>query len=181
MPSSWTSGGFRRTRFCVVVAALLLADVGAAEVELSTSVNRVVRLATEDGGMEALLFDAWNVQSGQELRYTIEFNNASSEFIDPGVIVITNPIPETAEYLDGTATGADTQIEFSVDGGTSFASPESLTVVENGVQVPATAPHYTTIRFTFNGILGPGEGSAVSFDVRLLEESPPASAQGGIL
>ena len=128
--------------------------------------------ATEDGGIETLLLDARSVQSGHELRYTIEFTNTSSEIIDPGVIVITNPIPETVEYLEGTAIGRDTEIEFSADGGTTFAGPQSLTVVENGAQVPAMPRHYTAIRFTFGGILGPGEGSAVAFDVRLLEETP---------
>ncbi len=166
--------GPRRVRRLLAVATLLLAGTATAAVELSTSVKRVVRLVTDDGGPETLLLSALSVQPGQELRYTIAFTNAGSEFIDPGVIVITNPIPETAEYLDGTATGADTEIEFSVDGGASFASAARLTVVENGARVPATAAHYTTLRFTYGGILGPGEGSVVAFDVRLLEETPPA-------
>ncbi len=157
----------------LVFSALLFAGAAVAEVELATSVNRVVERTTEEGGIETLLLDAWDIQPGQKLRYTIKFTNASGEFIDPGVIVITNPIPGTVEYVEGTATGIDTEVEFSVDQGDNFGRPETLTILKDGVRAPAAPPHYTTIRFTFGGILGPGEGSAVAFDVRLLDESAP--------
>ena len=152
---------------------VLVADLRAG-VELATSVDRVVRV-TIDGGIETMLLDASKVQPGEELRYTIEFTNTSSEIIDPGIVMITNPIPEGAEYLEGTAAGDDTEILFSVDGGASFASPESLTVVEGGIRLPAAPRHYTAIRWTYGGILGPGEGGAVAFDVRLLEETTPSA------
>ena len=157
----------------LAVAGLLFAAAVSAEVQLATSVDRIVHLTTAAGGMQTLLLDAARVRPGEELRYTIEFTNDSSEFIPPDVIVITNPIPETAEYLAGTATGAGTEILFSVDGGASFAAPEALTVVDGGVALPATEEHYTTIRWIFGYTLGPGESRSVAFDVRLHEESLP--------
>ena len=160
----------------LAVPGLLLANSLWAGVELSTSVDRVVRVSTANGELETMLLDAARVRPGEELRYTIEFTNTSAEIIDPGVVVITNPIPEAAEYLEGTAVGRDTEIEFSVDGGASFASPDSLAVVDDGVRLPAAARHYTTIRWTYGGILGPGEGGTVSFDVRLAEETKPAGS-----
>ena len=154
------------------VLGLLLANAVRAEVELRTSVDRIMQVTAADGEVETLLLDASRVQSGERLRYTIQFINTSSAYIDPGIIVITNPIPETAEYLEGTAVGADTEILFSVDGGIDFAAPEALTVVEGGVKVPATAARYTTIRWTLGASLGPGESGFVAFDVRLKEEPP---------
>ena len=151
---------------------LLVADLWAG-VELATLVDRVVRVTTDSGEMETLLLDAAGVRPGEELRYTIEFTNTSTEFIDPGIVVITNPIPEAAEYLEGTAVGDDTEILFSVDGGASFAGAAGLTVVDGGVRLPAEARHYTTVRWVYGGILGPGEGGSVAFDVRLKEEASP--------
>ena len=157
----------------VVPGLLLVADLWAG-VELRTSVDRVVRITADSGEIETMLLDAAGVQPGQELRYTIEFINTSTEIIDPGIVVITNPIPEAAEYLEGTAVGDDTEILFSVDGGASFSGAVGLTVIDGGVRLPAEARHYTTIRWIYGGILGPGEGGSVAFDVRLKEEASPA-------
>ncbi len=163
----------RRWLGSLAVAGLLYAALAAAEVELATSVVRIAKVATDDGATETLLLDASRVRPGEELRYTIEFTNTSNEYIGPGIIVITNPIPEAAAYLEGTAAGADTEVLFSVDGGVDFAAPGALTVVEGGAGLPATAEQYTTIRWIFNRSLGPGESGLVSFDVRLREAPPP--------
>ena len=174
---SWARGatGLVRMRVSALMLPGLLFATGLwAGVELETSVYRVVRLTTGDDEIETRLFEAAAVRPGEELRYTIEFTNTGTEIIDPGIVVITNPIPEAVEYLDGTAVGDDTEILFSVDGGVSFSSPERLTVVEDGARLPAAPRHYTTIRWTYGGILGPGEGGTVAFDVRLQEETPPA-------
>ena len=152
---------------------LLAADLWAG-VELATSVDRVVSITTGEDEIETVLLDAAGVQPGEELRYTIEFTNTSTEIIDPGVVVITNPIPDSVEYLEGTAVGDDSEILFSVDGGASFASADRLAVVEGGVRLPAEARHYTAIRWIYGGILGSGEGGSVAFDVRLKEEAAPA-------
>ena len=152
---------------------LLAADLWAG-VELATSVDRVVRITTGDDEFETVLLDAAGVQPGEELRYTIEFTNTSTEIIDPGIVVITNPIPEAVEYLEGTAVGDDTEILFSVDGGASFASADRLTVIEGGVRLPAEARHFTAIRWIYGGILGSGEGGSVTFDVRLKEQEAAA-------
>ena len=152
---------------------LLAADLWAG-VELATSVDRIVSITTGDDEIETVLLDAAGVQPGEELRYTIEFTNTSTEIIDPGIVVITNPIPGAVEYLEGTAVGDNSEILFSVDGGASFASADRLTVVEGGVRLPAEARHYTAIRWIYGGILGSGEGGSVAFDVRLKEEAAPA-------
>lgn len=155
----------------LVAVVLLLSAPAGAQVTLATSVDKLVRVTAADGELETLLLDADRVRPGEELRYTIEFTNTSAEFIDPGIVVITNPIPEAAEYLAGSAGGADTEVLFSVDSGNSFARPEELTVIEDGVRLLALPGHYTTVRWIYGGILGPGEGGSVFFDVRLRDET----------
>ena len=138
-------------------AGLLLAADLWAGVELATSVDRVVSITTGDDEIETVLLDAAGVQPGEELRYTIEFTNTSDEIIDPGIVVITNPIPEAVEYLEGTAVGDDSEILFSVDGGASFASADRLTVVEGGAQ------RRVTTRRSAGSMAGySGRGKAVS-------------------
>lgn len=155
----------------LATAALFLSTPAAAQVTLATSVDKLVHVTAADGRLETLLLDAARVRPGEVLRYTIEFTNDSAEFIDPGIVVITNPLPEAAEYLAGSAGGADTEVLYSVDDGRSFGKPQELTVIEDGVRLLALPGHYTTVRWIYGGILGPGEGGSVFFDVRLREET----------
>ena len=157
----------------LLLPAALYAAAAWGQVQLTTSVDKIVQVTTVDGETQTLLLDASRVRPGERLRYTIEFTNTSNEYIGPGIIVITNPIPEGAEYLEGTAAGDDTGILFSVDQGAGFGLPESLAVVEGGVRIAAAPRHYTTIQWTFGGILGPGESGMMGFDVQLREETPP--------
>ena len=171
-------GLLRRWPGVLALPGLLLAAAPFADVQLTTSVDKLAQVASADGETQTLLLDASRVRPGELLRYAIEFTNTGNEYIGPDIIVITNPIPEAAEYLEGTAVGDDTEIVFSVDKGISFGAPEDLIVDEGGVRLPAAPRHYTTIRWTFGGVLGPGESGSVGFDVVLqaeaLTDEPPA-------
>ena len=153
-------------RLLFTIVGLLLAANAAAQVTLSNSVKKVETVVNEDGEAERRLIDAVSVVPGDELRYTITFTNDGGEVVDAGSIVITNPIPEATEYLDGTAFGAGTEIVFSTDG-VSFADPAELVVEEAGTEAPASAKDYKTIRWVFAPELEPGETGNVSFNVRL--------------
>ncbi len=153
-------------RLLFTTLGLLLAANAAAQVTLSNSVKKVETVVNEDGQAERRLIDTVSVVPGDELRYTITFTNDGGEVVDAGSIVITNPIPEATEYLDGTAFGAGTEIVFSTDG-VSFADPAELVVEEAGTEAPASAKDYKTIRWVFAPELEPGETGNVSFNVRL--------------
>jgi len=86
--------------------------------------------------------------------------------VDAGSIVITDVVPAHTEYLDGTAFGAGTQIWYSVDG-EMYAPPNELTVVNDGVEMLASAKDYRSIRWTFAPALDPGDSGYISFNVRL--------------
>ena len=79
---------------------------------------------------------------------------------------VTHPIPDNTEYLDGTAFGAGTDIEFSVDG-EAFAAADKLRVQRDGSEVPAQAADYAAVRWTFKPQLAAGDTGSVSFNVRL--------------
>lgn len=160
------SRGSGAVRLFVLFSGLALSAHAAAEVTLENSVQKVEIFMNESGESERRLVDASSVVPGDELRYTIKFSNNGADVVDANSVVITNPVPDSTEYLEGTAFGSGTTIVFSLDG-EAFAAPEALTVVDQGVEVSASAKEYRAIRWTFQPELKPGESSHVSFNVRL--------------
>ena len=160
------SRGAGAVRLFVAISGLALSAHAAAEVMLENSVQKVETFLNESGDSERRLVDADSVVPGDELRYTIKFSNNGSVVVDANSVVITNPVPDNTEYLEGTAFGSGTVIVYSLDG-EAFAAPEALTVMDQGVEVSASAKEYRAIRWTFQPELKPGESSHVSFNVRL--------------
>ena len=138
-----------------------------ADVALTTTVQKLEKVTAPDGTVSTRLAPAEKIVPGDEVRYTITFVNDGKQAVDAGTVVVTNPVPENTQYLADSAFGSGTSIQFSVDGGKSFGSANELTVVRDGVKVPATSSDYTTIRWVFGPALAPGEKSYVSFNARL--------------
>ena len=150
------------------ILGLCALAIGAhANVTLTTSVQKVVAVLDEQGQVVRRLETVESVVPDDVLHYTITFTNEGVETVDAGSIVITNPLPEETEYLQGSAFGAGTDITFSVDGGSTFAEPEALEVEREGEVQTAQPADYTTIRWVFKPALDPGQTGDVTFDVRL--------------
>ena len=81
--------------------------------------------------------------------------------------MLNNPIPENTIYVEDSARGANTNINFSVDGGQQFAKPEQLFVEVNGKKVPATAKDYTHVRWTLTSALPAGKEGSVQYVVQV--------------
>lgn len=161
----------RNSGWLVLVAAGLLVSTAyvpeaAARVTLSNNVAKYETAQGPGGQVERRLVTADEVFPGDELVYTITFTNEGREEVAAGTIVITNPIPEVAEYVEGSAAGEDTFITFSVDGET-FAEPDGLTLQRGGRQIIASPADYTAIRWAYQHALEPGELGTVSFAIRL--------------
>ncbi len=154
----------------VVLALLIIAGFSTpvlAQVELKTTVSKVVIETGEDDKPVRRLIEASNVVPGDTLQYVISFSNKGTDVVDAGSIVITNPLPPDTVYLDGTAQGSGTDISFSVDSGTTFGQPADLKVMKDEVQTVAQAADYTTIRWAFKQALEAGKTGDVMFSVRL--------------
>ena len=162
-------GEARRTtgRLGFYLGVIALAATASGQVTLQNSVMKVERFINGDGHVESRLVPADEVVPGDELHYTIEFANNGKQTVDENSIVITNPVPEQTEYIDGSATGEATEVVFSVDEGRQFADADILTIASAEGDVPASARDYTTIRWKFSPSLEPGQRSHVAFNVRL--------------
>jgi uncharacterized repeat protein (TIGR01451 family) len=110
-----------------------------------TVVQKEQVIVDENGEQKVELVDASTVIPGDEVIYTVTFQNISDQAADN--VVITNPIAGDLEYVDGSAFGPGSEIVFSVDGGTVFASATELTVEENGVARSARPGDFTHIRW----------------------------------
>lgn len=95
-------------------------------------------------------------------RYTNTGNKPATN------IVITNPVPEHMIYMDRSAEGGNTRIEYSVDGGKTYGMPEKLNVKNADRTVRnATAADYTHIRWTVIKPFTGGGTDTVSFRARI--------------
>ena len=167
----------------MVLALLILAGLGSAqwtvaEVRLSTTIHRVDGWIEEEGELEAELADAALVAPGDELRYTIAFTNTGLVPVDPGAIVITNPIPESTEYVWDSAGGADVRILYHASAPAetplddtpeeeAFVPLDELVVTEGELVRSAAAAEVRAVRWIYEAFLPPGESSEVWFHVRL--------------
>ena len=156
----------------ILMSLLLLASTAtyalqdAGPVQLTSHAEVEVIETDASGKPHIKRVPASEVVPGKDVIYTLSFENIGTE---PGNdIVIQNPIPEHTVYKTDTASGKDTRISFSVDGGQHFSPAELLTVTEaDGSTRIAKASEYTTIRWQYTKPLQPGKQASVEFRVVL--------------
>ena len=119
--------------------------------------------------------DPNRVTRGDVVEYRLVFTNITGRPVDN--IQFTDPLPEGMHYLQGTA-GADREdvdVEFSLDGGTSYSEqPMVEVVVEGRTELrPASPEVCTNIRWTVHGEVQPDASVTAAFRVRFggLEET----------
>ena len=142
----------------ISVSAAAMAD---GSLDVRTTVHKEEVTVNEAGETVRKMVPAELVVPGENVYYTITFKNIGEESADN--VVITNPIAENLTYVDGSAFGPGTEIQFSVDGGATFAAASDLTVATNGQQRPATADDYTHVRWVMQNNLEPGAQGTARF------------------
>ena len=144
--------------------ALLLSSISAwSEVILKNDVFKVVTLTSDNGATSEQWQTPDKILPGDKVGYQISFENTGKEAATD--IVIANPIPGNTVYVDGSAKGLNTTIEFSTDGGKSYAQPSKLFIDKNGKSVQAIAADYTNVRWTLKKPLAIGAESSVQYAV----------------
>lgn len=132
---------------------------------VQTTVQKETVVTNEQGEQETKLVPAETVVPGERVIYTITFENISDQ--PAGDVVITNPISGDLTYVDGSAFGPGTAIEFSVDGGASFAAANELTVEEDGASRAARPDDFTHIRWVMQNELAVGAQGTARFTAQL--------------
>ncbi len=156
-------------KYTLVLAVSLLATAAYAQdggsLQITTVVHKELLTVSESGESKTELVAADTVLPGDSVVYTITFVNVSDETAEN--VTITNPVPQHLTYEAGSAIGAGTVIEFSVDGGTVFAAAADLTVADGDELRPARVEDYTHIRWVMQHDFAAGEQGTAQFRAQL--------------
>lgn len=162
----------KRVLHLVFSAALLLPAAAWSQqkggVEIKSVSEIEVTQTNADGKTEVKRLDATkkNVAPGQTVIFTNYYTYTGDK---PATdVVIKNPVPEHMLYVDGTAEGKGTKIEFSVDKGKTYATADKLKIkTADGKERRAAAADYTHIRWIIEKPLQKGGKGSVSFMARV--------------
>jgi len=158
-------------RLFMVLALLVPAAAWAQKkggIEIRTVSEVEVTQTNAAGIQEVKRADATKtkVLPGEPVIYTNYYSYSGDQ---PATdVVIKNPVPENTVYVDGSAEGKNTKIEFSVDKGRTFAAADRLKIRSpDGKERRAVAADYTHIRWTIEKPLQKGAKGSVSFRAKV--------------
>ena len=158
----------------VILSALLLLPTWSARavaedkngVEIRAVAEVEVKVKDDKGVEQTKRVPATKVPPGVAVIYTLHADNKGAKPADD--VVVTDPIPEHMDYVDGSASTQGTRLTFSIDGGKTWAAKETLKVRgKDGALRAAQADEITHIRWQFEKPIAPGESRAVEFRARV--------------
>ena len=150
-------------KFLVLLTALMTTfatAAGASEtVELRTELIAEVResIGTRDRPAYRMV-PAKRLAQGQEVYYTVRITNPTPVFANR--VQVSQKIPANTTYVPGSAGGPGADVEFSIDGGETFARAENLKLEDGAIAPPE---RYTHIRWTLRNPLAPGATALARF------------------
>jgi uncharacterized repeat protein (TIGR01451 family) len=87
--------------------------------------GRTLAVETGPAGQEMRRWEpAGRLSAGDELHYTVRVTNPGKERVTD--IVVTKRLPFGVQYIRGSAVGPACTVQFSIDGGLTFAEPKQL-------------------------------------------------------
>jgi uncharacterized repeat protein (TIGR01451 family) len=144
--------------------------------ELATRVEKIVAgPGTDKADARPQLVPAEDLSPGDALVVTVTFLNTTQHALDG--VRITQPIPPSMRYVEGSGVGPGSQVLYSVDGGATYGQPNELGIVAaDGVRRAGTAADYTHVRWLIKAPLAPGARAFVRFRATVRAASEPASS-----
>jgi uncharacterized repeat protein (TIGR01451 family) len=151
----------------LLFSALALPAFAAGEQPVTLTISAEKEIVVVENGVPVTKrVPAEAAEPGAELIYTLHYANTAEA---PATnVAFSDPVPALTVYIDGSASGSDATIDFSVDGGASFAPLADLNVIDKNTGNPrsATAADVTTLRWHLKTIPPGGQGE-LSFKVRV--------------
>lgn len=155
--------------FLSACSASVSADDIKPELVLSITAEKEVLVIKENGKAETIYQEAENIQPGDVLRYTLYYINKGNA--EAKEAVINDPLPEGTSYINGSASGRNSEITFSIDG-KIFQAPSLLKYKvkqpdNTEVEYTASPEMYKHIRWRLLKPVMPGESGFLSFKARV--------------
>ncbi len=145
----------------ITLAIALAAFPSAAQVAATQHVEKEIAVTDATGAKKIERVAAETVAPGEEVIYSLRFENEATEPAEALVLVM--PVPNEISYVEGSVSGDGAKVSFSADGGQTYVARGRLTVVEAGAERPAKSDEITHIRWTLEDALGVGDKGEVSF------------------
>ena len=147
-------------------ALMLLSTVVTAQdiQHLETELIAEVRVEIESGPHRGLarFVPATVLSQGEVVYYTLKIKNPTAVYMRD--VSVNQRIPLNTIYVEDSASGPGALVEFSVDGGVTYAPKHELTRVgPDGKQVQIDADEYTHIRWRLRNPLAPGAVALARF------------------
>lgn len=104
------------------------------------------------------------LNAGDEIHYTVRIRNAGKEPVDS--IVVTKRLPFGVHYLRNSASGPAAEVQFSMDGGRTFATPDALSRAASDGRKNARRAlegEYTHVRWVLSKPLRPNSTALLRF------------------
>lgn len=156
----------RRFSILTISAAILTMGASAGALTATQKVEKEITVQQSDGTSETQLVSAAEVTPGEKIVYTVAFTNDSAE---PATdIVLAMPVPVDVRFLEGTADKDGAIVQYSVDGGETFAERSALVLpaVGGGTRA-ASSDNITHIQWRIAGPVPVGASDKISFKARL--------------
>ncbi|MBU5635292.1 DUF11 domain-containing protein [Geomonas sp. Red69] len=151
----------------LILAAMPLVAWAQPKVTITMKAEKEVSV-TAKGKQVKKRVAAKGVQPGEEIIYTLSYQNSGNEAAKD--VVISDPIPAGTAYIPGSASETG-DLAFSIDKGKTFKKPTLLTYELKGntgkmEKKVASPDEYTDVRWTIPQVPAGGTGS-VSFKVKV--------------
>ena len=137
---------------------------GSGPLQTAIEVQKL-EVSVDPGGQEIRRWvPAERLNAGDEVHYTVRVHNPGKQAVDK--VVVTKRLPFGVHYLRGSATGPAAEVQFSIDGGETYATPETLARAARGGKKSANKPlenDYTHVRWVLRKPLGPASTALLRF------------------
>jgi uncharacterized repeat protein (TIGR01451 family) len=137
---------------------------GSGALETAIEVQKLELQSLPDGRELRRWVAAGRLDVGDEIHYTVRVRNPGKQPVTD--VVVTKRLPFGVRYLRGTAAGPAAEVQFSVDGGKTFATPEALSRAAGGGKKGARKSlenDYTHVRWLLGKPLGPASTALLRF------------------
>jgi uncharacterized repeat protein (TIGR01451 family) len=137
---------------------------GSGPLETSIEVQKLVIEMGANGSETRRWVAAARLNAGDEIHYTVRVRNPGKAAVEN--VVVTKRLPFGVHYLRNSAAGPAAEVQFSIDGGKTFATEDALARAAGGAKKGQRRPldaDYTHVRWVLRKRLGPASTALLRF------------------
>lgn len=146
--------------FSLLSSVVTAQDISQVETELIAEVRVEIQSGPHRGLVRFL--PATVLSQGEVVYYTVKIKNPTAVYMRD--VSVNQRIPLNTTYVPDSASGPGAIVEFSVDGGLTYAAKRELTRMgPDGKTIPIDPDEYTHIRWRLRNPLAPGAVALARF------------------